>query len=83
MYTGRAGGRSRKQKAAATPESLAEERMEAVLHEAEEPLKSQFEAKLDQQLKILREGHYFANDKISRARQENEETVHKKATGTS
>jgi hypothetical protein len=29
--------------------------MEAVLHEAEESLKSQFEAKLDQQLKILRD----------------------------
>jgi hypothetical protein len=60
---------------------LAKERVEAVLHEAEEALKRECEAKLDQELKILRERHYFANDEISRARQENEETVHKKATG--
>jgi hypothetical protein len=47
--------------------------MEAVLHEAEEALKSVFEAKLNQELKVLRERHYFANDEISRARQKNEE----------
>ena len=73
-HTGRPVGRPRKEKAAATPESLAGEGMEAVcLHEAEEALKSGFGAKLNQELKILRERHYFANDEISRARQKNEE----------
>ena len=72
-HTGRSVGRPRKEKAAATAESLAEERMEAVLHEAEEALKSVFEDKLNQELKVLRERHYFRNDEISRARQKNEE----------
>jgi hypothetical protein len=72
-HTGRPVGRPRKEKAAATPESLAGEGMEAVcLHEAEEALKSGFGAKLNQELKILRERHCFANDEISRARQKNE-----------
>jgi hypothetical protein len=47
--------------------------MEAVLHEAEEALKSVFEDKLNQELKVLRERHYFRNDEISRASQKNEE----------
>jgi hypothetical protein len=71
-HTGRPVGRPHKEKAAATAESLAEERMEAVLHEAEEVLKSGYKAKLDQQLKILR-GALLCNDKISRASQKNEE----------
>jgi hypothetical protein len=33
--------------------------MEAVLHEAEEALKSLFKDKLNQELKVLRERHYF------------------------
>jgi hypothetical protein len=37
------------------------------------PLKIGFEAKLNQELKFLREGHCFANDEISLARQKNEE----------
>ena len=72
-HTGRSVGRPRKEKAAATAESLAEERMEAVLHEAEEAIKSVFEDKLNQELKILRERHYFRNDEISRASQKNDE----------
>ena len=72
-HTGRPVGRPRKEKAAATAESLAEERMEAVLHEAEEVLKSVFEDKLNQELKALRERHYFRNDEISRASQKNDE----------
>jgi hypothetical protein len=39
-------------------------------------------AKLNQELKALREGHCFANDEISRARQKNENGKKKKATGT-
>ena len=72
-HTGRPVGRPRKEKAAATAESLAEERMEAVLHEAEEALKSVFEDKLNQELKVLRERHYFRNDEIERASQKNDE----------
>jgi hypothetical protein len=68
---------------AATPEPLAKERMEAVLHEAEEALKSAFGDELNQELKALRERHYFRNDEISRARQKNEERQKKNATGTS
>jgi hypothetical protein len=72
-HTGRSVGRPRKEKAAATAESLAEESMEAVLHEAEEALKSVFEDKLNQELKVLRERHYFRNDEISRASQKSDE----------
>ena len=72
-HTGRPVGRPRKEKAAATAESLAEEGMEAVLHEAEEALKSVFEDKLNQELKVLRERHYFRNDEISRASQKSDE----------
>jgi hypothetical protein len=42
--------------------------MEAVLHEAEEALKSEFEAKLNQELKILRERHYFLQTTRARER---------------
>jgi hypothetical protein len=45
--------------------------MEEEPHKAEEALKGQHEAILHQELKALREKFYFANEGISRARQEN------------
>ena len=85
-YTGKKARRPSKKLPAASAEfsdAGEQERMEEELHKAEKAIKGQHEAILQQELKILREKLHFANAEISRARQENEETVHKKATGTS
>ena len=71
-YTGRKAGRPSKNKAAASKESLEDDRADAILANAEEALKKKSNAELDRNLKELRERFYFANDEVSQSRSKSE-----------
>jgi hypothetical protein len=66
-HTGKKPGRPRKDKAAASEESLHLDRMSSELAKAEETMKNNHDALLVQNLIKLRERHYFATDEVAMA----------------